>query len=81
MDTYKRSIRGLQSRSNGEHFEGMIIAASRFYEERGIAAVDKTPEAFAPLLPFVSDLKKRKELINSLANISLVSKQTIRYYG
>lgn len=21
MDTYKRSIRGLQSRSNGEHFE------------------------------------------------------------
>ena len=35
----------------------------------------------APLLPFVSDLKKRKELINSLANISLVSKQTIRYYG
>ena len=41
MDTYKRSIRGLQSRSNGEHFEGMILAASRFYEERGIAAVDK----------------------------------------
>lgn len=34
MDTYKRSIRGLQSRSNGEHFEGMILAASRFYEER-----------------------------------------------
>ena len=49
MDTYKRSIRGLQSRSNGEHFEGMIIAASRFYEERGIAAVDKTPEAFKVL--------------------------------
>lgn len=34
----------------------------------------------APLLPFVSDLKKRKELINSLANINSVSKQTIRYY-
>ena len=49
MDTYKRSIRGLQSRTNGEHFEGMIIAASRFYEERGIAAVDKTPEAFKVL--------------------------------
>lgn len=49
MDTYKRSIRGLQSRSNGEHFEEMIIAASRFYEERGIAAVDKTPEAFKVL--------------------------------
>lgn len=34
----------------------------------------------APLLPFISDLKKRKELINSLANINSVSKQTIRYY-
>lgn len=34
----------------------------------------------APLLPFVSDRQKRKELINSLANIKCVSKQTIRYY-
>lgn len=34
----------------------------------------------APLLPFVSDMKKRKELINSLANMNSVSKQTIRYY-
>ena len=49
MDTYKRSIKGLQSRSNGEYFERMIIAASRFYEERGIATVDKTPEAFKVL--------------------------------
>lgn len=29
MDTYKRSIRGLQSRSNGEHFEGMRRAAKK----------------------------------------------------
>ena len=34
----------------------------------------------APLLPFASDQRKRKELINSLANINSVSKQTIRYY-
>ena len=34
----------------------------------------------APLLPFVSDQKKRKELINSIASINSVSKQTIRYY-
>ena len=34
----------------------------------------------ALLLPFVSDQRKRKELINSLANINSVSKQTIRYY-
>lgn len=45
MDTYNRSIRGLKSRSNGEYFERMIIAASRFYEDRGIAVIDKTPEA------------------------------------
>lgn len=51
MDTYKCSIRGRQSRANGEYFEKMIIAASRFYEERGIAAVDKTPEAFRVLKP------------------------------
>lgn len=51
MDTYKRSMKGLQSRANGEYFEGMILAASRFYEERGIAAVDKTPEAFKVLKP------------------------------
>ena len=34
----------------------------------------------APLLPFVSDQKKRKELINHLSDINSVSKQTIRYY-
>lgn len=34
----------------------------------------------APLLPFVSDQKKRKELINYLSDINSVSKQTIRYY-
>ncbi len=33
-----------------------------------------------PLLPFVSDQKKRKELINHLSDINSVSKQTIRYY-
>ena len=34
----------------------------------------------APLLPFVSDQKKRKELIHHLSDINSVSKQTIRYY-
>ena len=33
MDTYNRSIIGLKSRSNGEYFERMIVAASRFYEK------------------------------------------------
>lgn len=34
----------------------------------------------SPLLPFVSDQKKRKELINSIASMKSISKQTIRYY-
>ena len=49
MDTYSRSVRGLQSRANGEYFERMVIAASKYYEDRKIAAVDKTPEAFKVL--------------------------------
>lgn len=55
MDTYNRSIRGLKSRSNGEYFERMIIAASRFYEDRGIAVIDKTPEAFKVIKPYNRD--------------------------
>lgn len=51
MDTYKQSIKGTQNRSNGAYFEGMILAASRYYEELGIAAVDKTPEAFKVIKP------------------------------
>ena len=52
MDTYNRSIIGLKSRSNGEYFERMIMAASRFYEDRGIAVIDKTPEAFKVIKPY-----------------------------
>ena len=55
MDTYNRSIRGLKSRSNGEYFERMIMAASRFYEDRGIAVIDKTPEAFKVIKPYNRD--------------------------
>lgn len=55
MDTYNRSIIGLKSRSNGEYFEKMIMAASRFYEDRGIAVIDKTPEAFKVIKPYNRD--------------------------
>lgn len=55
MDTYNRSIIGLKSRSNGENFERMIMAASRFYEDRGIAVIDKTPEAFKVIKPYNRD--------------------------
>lgn len=40
----KRAIAGRRSRESGEFFEGMMIAASGFYEDCGLAAVDKTPE-------------------------------------
>lgn len=49
-------------------------------DSEGRKTVYKRYTMIAPLLPFVSDQKKRKELINSLANINSVSKQTIRYY-
>jgi len=44
MDTYSRAMKGAQSRATGAYFEGMINAASAFYEDRGIAVIDKTPE-------------------------------------
>lgn len=55
MDTYsrslKRSVRGAMSRASGEAFERMILAASAYYEERGISVIDKTPEAFKIIRP------------------------------
>lgn len=44
MDFVRNSIKGAQSRASGEQFEGLINASCQFYEERGIAAIDKTPE-------------------------------------
>lgn len=34
----------------------------------------------APMLTFLSNQKKRRELINTISNIKSISKQTIRYY-
>lgn len=33
----------------GQHFEGEILAGCRFYEHRGIALIEKTPEPFRVL--------------------------------
>lgn len=51
MDTFNRAVTGRQARADGEAFEMMIIQASRFYEDRGISVIDKTPEAFKVLRP------------------------------
>lgn len=45
----QRSQQGLQSRRAGEHFENMIAASLRWYEDKGLACVEKTPEPMKPL--------------------------------
>lgn len=52
MDTYSRALTGSRSRASGEYFEGMISAACRFYEERGISVIEKTPEPMKVLKPY-----------------------------
>lgn len=44
-----RSQKGLQNKRAGEHFENMISASLRWYEERGVACIEKTPEPMRPL--------------------------------
>lgn len=44
-----RSQRGAQSRLAGEYFENIIAASLRWYEDRGLACVEKTPEPMKPL--------------------------------
>lgn len=38
------SLIGRRSRENGQFFENMIIDSARFYENKGISVIDKTPE-------------------------------------
>lgn len=45
----QRSLRGSQSRQAGACFENMIEASLRWYEDKGVAAVIKTPEPMKPL--------------------------------
>ena len=52
MDTYSRILVGSRSRESGEYFEGMISAACRFYEEKRISVIEKTPEPMRVLKPY-----------------------------
>lgn len=45
----QRSQRGRQSRIVGDHFENMIAASLRWYEDKGVACIEKTPEPMKPL--------------------------------
>lgn len=45
----QRSQQGLQSRRSGEQFEDMITASLSWYEDKGVACIEKTPEPMKPL--------------------------------
>lgn len=45
----KKQFKGYQARAVGLHFEDMIDAACRFYEEKKVAAIEKTPEPMRPI--------------------------------
>lgn len=44
-----RSQKGLQSKRAGEQFENMISESLRWYEDKGVACIEKTPEPMRPL--------------------------------
>lgn len=45
----RAQLTGRRSKVAGEHFENMIEATCRYYIERGLAKIDKTPEPMRPL--------------------------------
>lgn len=45
----ERQYRGMQSRVAGNQFEDMISASLEWYEDKGVACVEKTPEPMKPL--------------------------------
>lgn len=49
MKATERSIRGRQSRILGGYFESMVEASLEWYREKGLADVEKTPEAMKQL--------------------------------
>ena len=45
----QRSRRGRQSRIIGDHYENIIDASLQWYEDKGVACIEKTPEPMKPL--------------------------------
>jgi len=45
----KRQMQGAQARAVGQHFENMIDAACRYYEDKKLAVIEKTPEPMKPI--------------------------------
>ncbi|KLU66732.1 holliday junction resolvase RecU [Desulfosporosinus acididurans] len=49
----KRQLQGKRSKVVGEYFENLISAACDFYNEQGLARIEKTPEPMKVLRPIV----------------------------
>lgn len=45
----RRQIQGAQAKVVGQYFEKMIDAACRYYEEKKMAVIEKTPEPMRPI--------------------------------
>lgn len=45
----KRQMQGAQARAVGQHFENLIDAACRYYEDKKLAVIEKTPEPMRPI--------------------------------
>lgn len=52
MDIYSRAMSGRRSKVSGEYFERLVNAACQYYEDKGISAIDKTPEPMKVLKPY-----------------------------
>lgn len=49
MPNPRKQIIGRQSKANGALFEAWLTASCKYYEERGIACIVKTPEPMKPI--------------------------------
>lgn len=49
LKNIERQYRGKQSRASGNQFEDLISASLVWYEDKGVACIEKTPEPMKPL--------------------------------
>lgn len=52
MPDPRRQITGAKSRASGEAFESWMSAACEYYQSKGYAVIEKTPEPMKPLRPY-----------------------------
>lgn len=52
MSDIKAQMRGMQSNTAGKLFEEMLSASCHYYQEKGAAIIEKTPEPLRPLKPY-----------------------------